>query len=140
MKTLLQSFGKILAGIIFLVLLIAPSSLNAQQIIMTEQGDTLVTITPDQVRTINVVFSDHRLLTEKSQLQSERIKLMENRIEKADTIILKYSLLTDEMKKEMTMRELAYKNSIKKEKTKYFLIGGATGIVIGVLVTLLICK
>lgn len=140
MKTLFLSFSKIIGTILLLVSILAPGISNAQQIMVTEQGDTLVTITPTHVRTINIVFSDHKLLTEKSNLQSERINLMNKRIELADSTIVNYGILTEELKHEMKMRELAYRNSIKKEKTKYFIIGGVTGVVVGTLVTFLLCK
>lgn len=131
---------KIIGGILSLVTIMLPNICDAQEIIVTEQGDTLVTITPDQVRTINIVFEDHRLLEEKSSLQAERLELMERRIEKGDTVILKYSNLVDELKKEMVLKEIAYKNTQRKEKVRYFIIGGVTGVVVGSLVTFLLCK
>lgn len=140
MKTLTPSLIKILRPIIFLVLVLVPSCSLAQQIIVTEQGDTLVTLTPEQVKTVNIVFSDHKLLTEKSQLQHERIELLSHRVELADSVIVKYGILTEELKHDMALRELAYRNTQRKERVKYFVIGGVTGVAIGALVTFLICR
>lgn len=140
MNTLSQVLYKIIGVCIFLVSFLAPEISSAQQMIITEQGDTLVTITPDQVRTINVVFEDHRLLEEKSRLQSERLKLQEKRIEEADTVILRYTQLTNDLKKEMALREIAWENTKKKEKVKTLIIGGVAGVVVGTIVTLLICR
>lgn len=130
----------ILSALLLLASLIWPGNLYSQEIIQTAEGDTLVTITPKQVHLINAVFLDSEYLSEKSRLQSEEISLLEKRIEKADSVILKYSLYTDELKKEMALRELAKENITKKEKRKIFWLSGVGGVVIGVIATLILAR
>lgn len=130
----------ILRAWLFIALLIIPLFSYAQQIIVTEKGDTLVTLTPDEVRIVNSVFSDSRWLMEKTNRQEETIELLESRIEKADTVILNYSILVDDMKKEMAMKELAWENTTKKKSTKAFWLGGLGGVVIGIIATLILAR
>lgn len=126
--------------ILFLAFIFSPFTSSAQQIIVTEEGDTLVTITPEHVHIINSAFSDVKWLEEKSRVQAEEIELLERRIERADTVILNYALLVGELKEEMGMRELAYQNVNKKDKRKAFWLGGVGGILIGVIATLIIAR
>lgn len=131
----------ILPVILFLALIFSPFSSSAQQIIVTEEGDTLVTITPAQVTIINSVFSDNKWLKEKTKLQAEQIKLLDTRVEKADTIILNYSMLTEDMKKEMAMKEIAWENTTKKKSRKAFWLGGLAGVIVtGVITTLILAR
>lgn len=130
----------ILPVILFLAFIFSPSISSAQQIIVTEERDTLVTITPKQVTIINSAFSDNKWLKEKTNLQAEEIKLLENRVEKADTIILNYSILVEDMKKEMAMKEIAYQNINKKDKRKAFWLGVGGGVLIGVITTLILAR
>lgn len=137
MKTKITWVGKIVGVFILLAFFLTPFKSYSQEIIYTEEKDTLITLTPKQVPTINLVFSDLKWQKEKNKIQEERIELMSERIKTTDTELQSYSLLTKELENEILQRELIHKNILKKEKTKWILVGGGTGIVLGVLITLI---
>lgn len=128
--------GKLL-GVLLLAFILFPFSASSQEIIRTEEGDTLITLTSKQVTTLNLVFSDLKWQKEKIRLQGERIELMETRIERADTLIQQYGFLVTDLENEIRTRELVHQNAIRKERLKWTLVGGGTGIILGVLITLI---
>ena len=139
MRTLLHSLCKYL-GVIFLLALISTSSSYSQEVVVTEVGDTLVMITPEQVKTINVMFSDHMWLEEKCRVQKERLELQEKRIEISDSTAERYSQLVSDLEQEMVLRERAHANLVRRERTKAYVIGGVGGVIIGALVTFLLVR
>lgn len=139
MRTILHSLCKSL-GVIILLAFFFASPIYSQEVVITEEGDTLVMITPEQVKTINIMFSDHGWLEEKCRLQKERLELQERRIELADSTISRYSQLVSDLEQEMVLRERAHANLVRREKTKAYVIGGVGGIILGTLVTFLLTR
>lgn len=102
------------------------------QKVMTVNGDTIVAITPRNLRTINGILVDYEAIKKQGSLKDSIISLDSVMLVRKDSIIL-----FKDKEKELMVREFDLK--IKKQKRNIF-IGGGIGILVGILTGLLIGK
>ena len=102
------------------------------QRVMTVNGDTIVAITPRNLRTINGILVDYEAIKKQVSLKDSIISLDSVMLVRKDSIIL-----FKDKEKELMVREFDLK--IKKQKRNIF-IGGGIGILVGILTGLLIGK
>lgn len=102
------------------------------QKVMTVNGDTIVAITPKNLRTINGILVDYEAIKKQGSLKDSIISLDSVMLVRKDSIIL-----FKDKEKELMVREFDLK--MKKQKRNIF-IGGGIGILVGILTGLLIGK
>lgn len=102
------------------------------QKVMRVGGDTIVAITPKNLRTINGILVDYEAIKKQGLLKDSIISLDSVMLEKKDSIILFQS-----KEKELMVRE--FNLEMKKQK-KNIILGGGIGVIIGILTELLLGK
>ena len=102
------------------------------QKVMTVNGDTIVAITPRNLKTINGILVDYEAIKRQGSLKDSIISLDSVMLVRKDSIIL-----FKDKERELMVREFDLK--IKKQKRNIF-IGGGIGILVGILTGLLIGK
>lgn len=102
------------------------------QKVMTVNGDTIVAITPKNLKTINGILVDYEAIKKQGSLKDSIISLDSVMLVRKDSIIL-----FKDKEKELMVREFDLK--MKKQKRNIF-IGGGIGILVGILTGLLIGK
>ena len=135
----MTAFWKIIVLSISL-LLCTTLSVKSQEILQTEAGDTLVTITPRQLNIINCIISDFELGRVKEEVLRKKIIALEERNLRTDSLLI------------ISREEIAYKDeywgyrvtdlekTIKKEVRKKNIIGGVGGALVVTLLTLLLLR
>lgn len=116
--------------ILSLLLMIGTISSNAQEIIVTESGDTLVILRHSEVNTINKAFLDLKYTRLELEATDSCIVHLKNSLAYSDTIISMKDEQIDVLKKEIK-RE-------KKNRTKTLFLSGSIGAFIGLLVGLIL--
>ena len=99
---------------------------------MKIEGDTIVAITPKNLRTINGILVDYEAIKKQGLLKDSIISLDSVMLEKKDSIIL-----FQNKEKELMVRE--FDLEMKKQK-KNIILGGGIGVIIGILMGLLLGK
>ena len=102
------------------------------QKVMKIDGDTIVAITPKNLRTINGILVDYEAIKKQGLLKDSIISLDSVMLEKKDSIIL-----FQNKEKELMVRE--FDLEMKKQK-KNIILGGGIGVIIGILMGLLLGK
>lgn len=106
------------------------------QDIITVNGDTLITITPSQLSTINCAFSDLKLRERQVIKQKEVIEGLEERICYDDSIFTHMeevmSIRNDRFAAELEQVRVEAKKEQKKKSIMWVIIGVFTGLFIGI--------
>ena len=116
--------------ILILMFLLITLQSKAQEIILTESGDTLVTLTKKEVGTINKAFVDLKY-TKLELIATDSINAHLN-----NSILLQDSII--KMKdSQLNLQEKELKK-VKKDKIKTGLYGGGIGLLIGLILGILL--
>ena len=91
--------------IVFLVSLLIPIFSSSQTIYQNSKGDTLVTITPSQLKATNLIFVEHQYLLKENTLLNEKISNLE---------LLNSNLITLSSLKDDKLNE--FNNKIKSQQ------------------------
>lgn len=128
----------ILSVIVVILFVVSSFSVRAQQIIRTIDGDTLVTITPPQLRTINCIIVDYEYRGIKINNLESSNSLLFQKSTLQDSIISQQNLIMDQQMEIYVRNTERLREDIKNERKKGIIIGGVSGVVLGALIILLV--
>lgn len=121
--------------IVLLLSLLMPIAAVSQNTYPSITSDSLVIITPEQLKTANLIFNEHEMLTEK-------VKLLDSQISNLTEINKLYEVQDSIRVKELDLYKGAYYDSLDKytklnkkyKTTKVLSISGLAAILLGVLI------
>ena len=108
--------------IILLFSLLTPTLICSQTILPTITEDSLIVITPEQLKVTNLIFNEHKMLSEKVKLLDAQIDALEKINEIQDSI--------------RNQEVIYYKNRYEKEKRlkKTYRYGTIVTFLLGILI------
>lgn len=116
--------------ILLLLLIIGTLSSNAQEVIVTESGDTLVALRHSEVNTINKAFLDLKYTKLELEMADSSIVHLRNSVVLSDSIISMKDEQLGVLKKEIK-RE-------KNNRIKTMIFSGGIGALVGLIVGILL--
>lgn len=126
--------------IVLSISLLFSLSLRSQEIIRTEEGDSLVTITPHQLKIVNCIINDYEFLREKDEILKQEVDFLQQRNEKVDSLF-KICKEEIEVKDEYWRYRVSdLQKQVKKEVRQKTVIGGVGGALVITLLAILIFR
>lgn len=114
----------------FLIFLLIPTWCSSQSIFQNTKGDTLIAITPSELRTTNLIFVEHKYLSKENVLLQDKV----NELELLNSNLVSISNLKDQKLFEFDKKiqsQLIVEENLNKQITKLkkgrkfdFCIGG----------------
>ena len=131
-------------GLVIAALVSSPFQVRAQEIIRTTEGDTLITITPPQLRIINCIISDYEFSLKKEAILEKKTLTLEHKITHLDSLVQFHEVREQELQRayisniESLKKQMDYE--IKKERKAAWIKGGIGGAIVGGLLVLLLTR
>ena len=127
---------KIILCSLILLLLSGDKSLYGQKII-EYNGDTLITISPENVKTMNSIIVEREYLIDEIIVLSELNEIKDSLIkDQEEIIIIGKNIIKEEKDKhvlEIQKQAIELESSYKKKLNKWVSISGIVGLILGVL-------
>lgn len=138
LQKLIFSLGLVIA------ILVSPLKVHSQEIIRTAEGDTLITITPPQLKVLNCIITDYEYSLKREELLKNKTITLEHKITHLDSLIRLQDIQSREMfevyTNNMESLRIQMEREVKKQRKAGWIKGGIGGAIVGGLLVFLLCR